>query len=143
MRAFQDVQGTYQSKSRSQLQRQYKIVRPYASPAELSAFSDATGSMTLTSSQIFQLGSETDPRAVLQQMRARRTSVMNIEKGLKDLGEMFVQMQTVVFEQQDLLDKIENYMEMAEEFIVEANTHMETAVEHQKNIYKLKFCSIF
>ena len=57
-------------------------MRPTATRHELSQLASTAGAMTLTTQQIFSLGTENDPRAALERMRARRTEVMEIEKGL-------------------------------------------------------------
>lgn len=142
MKSFKEIQEEFKQKKQNQLARQYLIIRPTASLDELDALNEAAGSMSLSSNQIFQLGGTNNPQAVLEGMRARRVSVMKIEKGITTLHRIFIEMQTMIDEQGELLDSIEGNVQGTLAYIDEANQTMEIAVDTQKNIRKLH-CSIF
>ncbi len=142
IRQFQVVQKDFQGKQRNQLITTYLIVRPYASQEELDRLIDSTGNIALTKTDILKLGEKGDLAKHLEDLRKRRSSVLNIERGIKVLNQMFIDMQNLVEEQDEMLDSIESSLEKVEDYIEEANVNMAEAVQLQKAIRKKK-CSIF
>lgn len=142
MARLQKIQKDHQFKSSQQIERQYKLIRPDATEKEMDALTDATGAMTLTSKEVFQLGNSSDAKGMLEAMRSRRQAIVGLERAISSLSKMFREMQTLVEEQGEVLNRIESNVDKMVEYLEEAHIEMETAVEHQKNIRKLK-CSIF
>lgn len=121
--------------------KQEFLVNPNADREELDEVTEAVGSMTLTSQQIFALGQTRDPLATLEHMKARRQQVMEIEKGIVTLNQMFVDLSNMVEAQQELLDNLEDFVDTACDYMEVAEEHMEEAVELQRNVRRKK-CSI-
>lgn len=116
-------------------------MKPEADEEEIGEVTKAVGAMTLTSNQIFALGQTKNPLETLERMKERRRDVMAIEKGVTTLNQMFIDLSNMVDEQQGLLDSLEDFVGEAAEYTEVAQTHMEEAVETQKNIRRLK-CNI-
>lgn len=117
------------------------IVKPGADEEEIAQVTQAVGSMTLSAQQIFSLGQTNDPLKTLEDMKERRKQVMDIERSLVTLHQLFVDLANIVDEQQGLLDNLEEYMGQTVEYMEEAEGNMEEAVESQKNIRRLK-CNV-
>lgn len=116
-------------------------MNPQADKEELDEVTEAVGSMTLTSQQIFALGQTRDPLATLEHMKNRRKEVMDIEKGIVALNQMFVDLSNMVEAQQDLLDNLEEFVGNACDYTEVAEESMQEAVESQKNARRKK-CNV-
>lgn len=116
-------------------------MNPSADDEEIAKVTEAVGSMTLTSQQIFSLGQTSSPLETLEKMKGRRKEAMDIEKGIYTLNQLFIDMQTMVDEQGQVIDNLEDYMQETVQYTEEAEGHMIEAVETQKNIRRLK-CNI-
>jgi len=141
MKDFQEVQRSFQERRRDKLIQTYLIVRPYATQEELDRLVDSTGNIVLTSADILRLGEKGDLKQHLDELKRRRQSVLNIEAGIKLLNQMFIDMQTMVDEQGEILNSIEQSLENVEDFIAEAADTLDEAVTLQKAIRK-KRCNI-
>lgn len=142
MKLYHKVQKEFSGKQQEQIKQTYLIVRPYATMAELDRLFDSTGGTVLTRSDIYKLGERGDLKRHLDELKQRRTSVLNIEKGIQSLNQMFIDLETMVDEQGDILDSIEDSLEKVEDYLEEARANMLESKEFQKAIRK-KRCSIF
>lgn len=112
-------------------------MNPVVSAGELEKVTEAVGAMNLTSQQIFSLGQTRDPLGTLERMKARRTAVMEIEKGIYTLHQLAVELQVMVDEQAESLDNLETFFEDAIGFTEVARGHMKEAAKTQRNVRRL------
>lgn len=142
MKKFKKTQRLFSQKQQEQIKATYLIVRPYATMRELNKLFDATGEMVMTRSDILKLGDKGDLAKHLAEVRARHENVVNIEKGISALNQMFIDLEVMVDEQGDVLESIEDSLEHIEDYLDEAAVNMQEARELKKAIRK-KRCSIF
>jgi t-SNARE complex subunit (syntaxin) len=136
MRSYQKMQETYQSKYRDQIQRQYLIVKPRATKAELAELTKDPEAMKI---QVFAMSVKEDSKKTLGQMKNRLQDMQNIEKSILDLNQMFLQMQDLVVSQGEIINRIEYNVDQIEDYTAQAAKNMENALESQKAIQKKKW----
>lgn len=138
MDRFQRVQAANRREHRALVERQYRVMRPEAGAEEVAALTDAVGQMTLTTQQIFALGTRgVDPRQALADMRRRRDDVMAIEQGIENLRRLFVDMENLLEAQGEQLDSLEKQVERTLEYTETARAELRRARETQRNIRRL------
>ncbi len=139
--AFQKAQAENRRENRAALERQYRVMRPDADVEEVGAVSDALGEMTLSRQQVFALGTRgADPRAVLEDMRARRDDVMALERGIDNLARLFADMENMIAAQGAQLDSLEAQVGATLEYTEAARGDLRRARETQRNIKKVRSC---
>lgn len=136
MRSFQKMQETYQNKYRDQLKRQYLIVKPKATKAELAELTKDPEAMKV---QVFAMNVKEDSKKTLGQMKNRLQDMQNIEKSILELNQMFLQMQDLVVSQGEIINRIEYNVDQIEDYTAQAAKSMENALESQKAIQKKKW----
>lgn len=136
MRKYQKMQETYQDKYRAQMQRQYLIVKPTATKAELAELTRDPEAMKV---QIFALSVKEDSRKTLGQMKNRLEDMKNIEKSILELNQLFLEMQDLVLSQGEVINRIEYNVDHIEDYTAKAAKDMNEALESQKAIQKKKW----
>lgn len=136
MKKYQKVQEVYQDKYRAQLQRQYLIVKPRASKAELAELTKDPEAMKI---QVFAMSVKEDSKKTLGQMKNRLQDMQNIEKSVSELNQMFLQMQDLVVSQGEIINRIEYNVDQIEDYTAQAAKNMEGALESQKAIQQKKW----
>lgn len=136
MRNYQKVQEVYQEKYRAQLQRQYLIVKPRASKAELAELTKDPEAMKI---QVFAMSVKDDSKKTLGQMKNRLQDMQNIEKSILELNQMFLQMQDLIVSQGEIINRIGYNVDQIEDYTAQASKNMENALESQKAIQKKKW----
>ena len=136
MRKYQKMQETYQDKYRAQMQRQYLIVKPTATKAELAELTKDPEAMKV---QIFALSVKEDSKKTLGQMKNRLQDMQNIEKSILELNQLFLEMQDLVLSQGEVINRIEYNVDHIEDYTAKAAKNLTVAVESQKAIQKKKW----
>ena len=133
---YQKIQELYQEKYRIQLQRQYLIVKPRATKAELAELTRDPEAMKV---QVFAMSVKEDSKKTLGQMKNRLQDMQNIERSILELNQMFLQMQDLVVSQGEIINRVEYNVDQIEDYTAQAARNMETALESQKAIQKKKW----
>ena len=74
----------------------------------------------------------------LAELEARHNGMMQIEQGVKELQEMWNELHTLIIEQQEILDNIENNVLQTKDYVMSGVKHIHKAEEHQKQSRKVK-----
>lgn len=136
MRHYQKVQEMYQEKYRAQLKRQFLIVKPRASKAELAELTRDPEAMKV---QVFAMSVKEDSKKTLGQMKNRLQDMQNIERSILELNQMFLQMQDLIVSQGAIINRVEYNVDQIEDYTAQASKNMESALESQKAIQKKKW----
>lgn len=136
MRKYQKMQEHYQEKYRAQLQRQYLIVKPRATTAELAEMTRDPEAMKV---QVFALSVKDDSKKTLGQMKNRLQDMQNIERSVVELQQMFLQMQDLVVSQGAIINHIGYNVDQIEDYTAQAAKSMDVALESEKAIQKKKW----
>lgn len=109
LRQYQAVEQQYRQRYRDRVERQFKIVKPDATPEEVSAVvNDTEGSgqgiflQAISSSNRYG-----ESRRVYREVQERHQDIQRIEHTLADLAQLFNDMATLIDQQKDQVDNIE------------------------------------
>ncbi|EIW60013.1 t-SNARE [Trametes versicolor FP-101664 SS1] len=132
---YQQVERDYRAKYRQRVERQFKIVKPDATPEEVAAVVNDTNG---AGAQIFTqaLSSSTrygESRTAYREVQDRHNDIQKIERTLEELAQLFNDMSVLVAQQDEAIDQINT---MAGD--VEADTgaglkETEIAVKHARS----------
>ncbi|TBU35840.1 t-SNARE [Dichomitus squalens] len=132
---YQNVERDYRQRYRQRVERQFKIVKPDATPEDVAAVvNDTEGS----GAQIFTqaLSSSTrygESRLVYREVQDRHHDIQKIERTLEELAQLFNDMSVLVAQQDEAIDTIQTTA-----IDVEGNTRAgleqtEKAVKHARS----------
>lgn len=136
---LQKMQQTYQAKYRAQIERQYKIVKPNATAEELKQI---VNDPNAAQANIFASAVKDDAKKTLSQMKDRFQDVKKIEKSILALHQLFLELQTLVVEQGDIINRVDYNVDKTVGYTDEAATDMKLAVQYQKSIWKKKWIMV-
>eukprot|EP01084_Bolivina_argentea_P280832 480340_1 len=77
----------------------------------------------------------------LAELEERHQGMLKIEKSIKELQEMWMELNVLVTEQQEMLDMISKNVEETRDYVKSATMHLTKAEEHQKTSRKLQLCA--
>ncbi|VDK50852.1 unnamed protein product [Cylicostephanus goldi] len=79
-----------------------------------------------------------DKKALFEDVKARRDELFEIEKVIRELGEMFVDLNNLVMSQGEMLDRIETNIEDAVDYAEKAKQNVKDARELMKKARKVQ-----
>ncbi|KAJ3087823.1 Plasma membrane t-SNARE, secretory vesicle fusion [Quaeritorhiza haematococci] len=136
-RRFQSVQQDAKSQIRRQMERQYRIARPDASPQEVAnAIDNAEGPVFQQQIMSSRIGEQ---RQRLQEVQNRHTDLRKIEQSIEELFQLFQDMQALLDQQQEMINNIDEHVENTARHIEEGSAQMTTAIVHAKSARKKKW----
>ncbi|KAJ3196024.1 hypothetical protein HK101_010348 [Irineochytrium annulatum] len=106
---FQKCQADFKQKSKQRMEREIKIARPDATPAEVQRAVEGGGgfAQSLLSSRV------ADQRKALNEVQSRHEQIQRIERSMEELFELFQEMQALLETQQEMINTIEEQAETA------------------------------
>ena len=139
-KALQKMQITHQKQLKDQVVRQYRIVNPQASDAEIKDLQRAGEENEPNIQQrIFKMAVREDARREHEKMKNRLDDMKTIEASLETLASLFVQMRDLVFSHQDIINRVGYNMEQVDDYTKKAEKSLTGAVESQKSIQRKKW----
>lgn len=137
-KSYDRMQRDSRAKYRSLMVRQYKIVHPKATEAEMEALMHSIETGT-AHQRVFAMAVREDAKMELERMRARADDMKVIEGSIQALARMFSQMAQLIEAQGSLVNRIEHSVATAEDYTAKSKQSMEKAVVSQKSIQKKKW----
>ena len=142
IRDFQEAQTQAKMSMEERLVREIRVVKP-----------DVTGE------EVARIMSQDDPSRIFQQellgdldhQRARQNllfiterhkDILTLEKSIRELHQLFVDMAALVMQQGELIDQIESSVSRSVEHTADANVQLESAIKAQKCGRKKKWIII-
>jgi len=102
---YQSIEQQYRTKSKQRIERQFRIVKPDATPEEVKAVvNDEQGGQIFT--QALLNSRYTDARAAYRDVQERQQDIKLIERKIAELAELFAQMAERVEEQDGTIGAI-------------------------------------
>ncbi|OSC99023.1 t-SNARE [Trametes coccinea BRFM310] len=132
---YQQVERDYRVKYRQRVERQFRIVKPDATPEEVAAVvNDTEGA----GAQIFTqaLTSSTrygESRIVHREVLERHNDIKRIERTLEELAQLFNDMSVLVAQQDEAIDQIQSRAGSVEADTRAGLQQTEKAVEHARS----------
>ncbi|KAF7984025.1 hypothetical protein HWV62_17533 [Athelia sp. TMB] len=109
LQRYQKVEQQHREKERERVARQYKIVKPDATPEETAAvISEAeAGSNQIFAQAISSHSRYGEARTALEDAQSRHQELQRVERTLSELVQMFNDMANLVLQQEDTINAIE------------------------------------
>ncbi|KAL8338280.1 hypothetical protein RB598_006916 [Gaeumannomyces tritici] len=138
---YQQIESGFRQKSRDQLERQYRYVRPDADEREVrDAVEDAAnGGGQIFQQALMQSDRRGQARAVLSNVQDRHEQLKKIEQQMIELAQLFQDMDTLIVQQEVQVAQIEQKGEEVVENLDKGNEEIHVAVETAKKTRKKKW----
>lgn len=141
VREFQSVQQDAKKGYRSQMERQYKIARPHASPDEVAeAVDNPNGHVFQQEIMSSRIGEQ---RRLLEDVRSRNNDIQKIEQSIEEVFQLFQDMQMLLDNQQVLVDSIDQHVDDTVAHLEEGGKQLTSAIEHAKSARRKKWILVF
>ncbi|CAM9730677.1 unnamed protein product [Scytosiphon promiscuus] len=140
---YQNRQNKYKTSVKKKAERQILAVKPSATEEELTAvFEQEDGVQRVMEAAILQQGDPVEVTHVLEEVRDTYHDVRRLEASILELHKMFMDLALLVDRQGEMLDQIEYQVKSASDYVKDANTDIEHAIESSKKIRKRQCCVI-
>ncbi|KAI5795191.1 t-SNARE [Geopyxis carbonaria] len=138
LRRYQMVEKTFADRTREQMARQYRIVRPEATEDEVREACE--GEQGQVFSQALLRGNRRgEARSALQEVQNRHNEIQKIEKTIIELATLFNEMEQLVAEQETMVEHIDQQGEEVQENVGKAQEEIGQAVEKARSRRRKKW----
>jgi len=139
IREYQSMDSAYRKKLQEQMARQYRIVRPDASEAEVRAAVEDTSNQQVFSQALLQSDRRGQSRSALNAVQNRHEAIQKIEQQMIELAELFQDMEALVVQQEAAVTNIEMKGEEVVENMDKGTQEIGTAIKSARNARKWKW----
>ncbi|KAH6672475.1 SNARE domain-containing protein [Halenospora varia] len=136
---YQKVDAEYHKKLQEQMARQYRIVRPDASEAEVREAVEDTSQQQVFSQALLQGDRRGQSQSALRAVQSRHDEIQKIERQMIELAELFQDMENLVVQQEVAVTNIEMKGEEVVENMDKGNEQIGVAIKSAKNARKWKW----
>ncbi|CAH8855668.1 unnamed protein product [Trichobilharzia szidati] len=139
MQEYNKAQTDFRDASKARIKRQIEISRRSVTDEELEDMLESGNP------QIFTQGILTDTQQARQNLadiQARHMDIINLEKSIRELHELFLDMASLVETQGELIDRIDVNVKQTQDYVAEARQETKKAVVYKKKSRKKKFIII-
>lgn len=106
---YQQVEQTYRKKYRDRAERQYKIVKPDATPQEVRAAIEDDQGQQIFSQALLNSNRHGEARGALREVQERHEDIKKIERTLVELAQLFQEIDILITEQGEQIDVIDQH----------------------------------
>lgn len=136
---FLQEEQQYKERYREQISRQYRIVNPDATEAEVQQAADADWG----NEGIFQTALRSNrtgqASAVLGNVRARHNELQKIEQSIIELAGLFQDLDTLIVQQDPIIQRAEEQTEQTNLNLERGNQEVQTGIVHARRARRLKW----
>ncbi|OQU97202.1 SNARE domain-containing protein isoform 2 [Cladophialophora immunda] len=125
---YQQVEREFRKASQEQMARQYRIVRPDASDAEVREAVEDPNNQQIFSSALIQSDRRGEAQTVARNVSQRHEDIQKIERQMIELAQLFQDLEALVVQQEPAVTQIEEQGEQVAEHVAKANVELEGAV---------------
>jgi syntaxin 1B/2/3 len=125
---YQNIESDFRRKLQTQMARQYRIVRPEASDAEVREAVEDTSNQQVFSQALLQSDRRGQSRAALSAVENRHAAIQKIEAQMIELAQLFQDMEELVVQQEPAVVNIEQKGEEVVENMDKGNQEIATAI---------------
>jgi len=126
---FRNVEMEFRKRVQAQMERQYRIVRPDATDAEVREACEDTSNQQVFSQALLQSDRRGQAQSVLRQVEDRHVAIQKIEAQMIELAQLFEDMERMVVEQEAAIVQTEVKGEEVHENITKGNDEMVGAID--------------
>lgn len=136
---YQNVDVSFQKQLKEQMARQYRIVRPEASEAEVREAVEDTSNQQVFSQALLQSDRRGQARSALGAVENRHQAIQKIERQMIELAELFQDMENLVVQQEAAVTNIELKGEEVVENMDKGTEQIGVAIKSARNARKWKW----
>ncbi|KAH9464153.1 hypothetical protein MJO29_002294 [Puccinia striiformis f. sp. tritici] len=140
---YQSVEQESRQKYKSRMERQYKIVKPDATPEEIRQAVDSDDGGQIFSQALMTSNRYGDARAAFNEVKERHEDVKRIEQTITELMEMFNDLATMVEEQDQLIQNVENNAGEIQRDVEQAGQHITKARDSAASARRKRWICFF
>ncbi|XP_029194329.1 syntaxin-1A-like [Acropora muricata] len=135
MSDYNTTQSDYREKCKARIQRQLEITGKAKTSDEVEEMLEGGDPAIFTSDIVIETQ---QARQALGDIEARHRDIINLEKSIQELHEMFLDMAMLVESQGEMIDRIEYNVEQAVDFVQSAKSDTKKAVKYQSKARRKK-----
>lgn len=144
IQTFRLAESNNREQTKIQAERQFKIIKPDATPEELRAVvEDGSGSQQIFQQAMMQSNRRGEARTVFKEVQVRHRELLKLEKTMAQLTQLFHDMEELVIEQDQPIQQIEEQIKTTQHDIEQGVGHTEKAVISAKKARKKKIWCFF
>jgi syntaxin 1B/2/3 len=136
---YQQVEREFRKSSQEQMARQYRIVRPDASDAEVREAVEDPNNQQVFSSALIQSDRRGEAQTVARNVSQRHEDIQKIERQMIELAQLFQDLEALVVQQEPAVAQIEQRGEEVTEHVAKANVELGGAVEKARAARRKKW----
>lgn len=136
---YQQVEREFRKASQDQMARQYRIVRPDASDAEVREAVEDPNNQQIFSSALIQSDRRGEAQTVARNVSQRHEDIQKIERQMIELAQLFQDLEALVVQQEPAVTQIEQRGEEVTEHVAKANTELTGAVKKARAARRKKW----
>jgi len=140
---YQDVEKQYRQKYRARMERQFKIVKPDATPEEIKAAVEDEQGGQVFAQALMNSNRYGESRAAYQEVQDRHRDIQKIERTITELAQLFNDMSMLVEQQDESLKVIEANAEKVHVDTEAGLGHTEGAVKSARAARKKRWICFF
>ena len=133
------MDSTFRKKLQEQMARQYRIVRPEASEAEVREAVEDTSNQQVFSQALLQSDRRGQSKSALNAVQDRHKAIQKIESQMIELAELFQDMEQLVVQQEAAVVDIEMKGEEVVENMDKGTQEIGVAIKSARNARKWKW----
>jgi syntaxin 1B/2/3 len=135
----QQVDRDYRKNAQAIVARQYRIVRPDASEAEVREAVEDTNNTQIFSQALINQDRRGEAAKVVNRVATRHQDIQKIEQQMMELAQLFQDLETLVVQQEPAVTNIEQKGEEVNDHVMGANVELDGAVKKAKAARRKKF----
>jgi len=136
---YQTVEQQFRQKYRQRLERQYKIVKPDATPDEIRSAIEGDNGGQVFSQALLNSNRYGESRAAYREVQERHADIQKIEQTLTELAQLFNDMSILVEQQDEVLNVIETTAAAVEKDTEAGLGHTIKAVKSARSARKMRW----
>jgi len=141
---YQEVERQYRQKYKQRMERQFRIVKPDATPDEVRAVvNDDSGGNQVFQQALMSSNRYGESRAAYREVQERHEDIKRIEKTLTELAQLFNDMSILVEQQDETINVIEARAEAADKDLETGVQHTDKAVDSARAARKKRWICFF
>lgn len=138
LRQYQTSESEARRKYQARMERQYKIVKPEATQAEIAQALESDNQQVFAQS-VLQSTRYGDANSALREVQTRHDDIKKIEKTILDLQQLFIDMETLVTDQGVVLDAIHDSVAQTDAQLDSGNQQVDNAISNAKGARRKKW----
>ncbi|KAG0207002.1 Plasma membrane t-SNARE, secretory vesicle fusion [Mortierella sp. GBA30] len=138
LRRYQTSESEARKKYQGRMERQYKIVKPDATQAEIQQAMESDNQQIFAQS-VLHSTRYGDANRALREVQTRHDDIKKIEKTILELHQLFMDMETLVTDQGVVMNTIEENTQQADTHLETGNQEVDTAITNARGARRKKW----